>query len=112
MRGFRYLSVTGGSMAPTLREGDWILAVRGAGVRVGDVVVLEPPGRPGLLVVKRVARVGPLGVWVLGDAPEASTDSRHFGWVREVDARVLWRARPWGPLPPAPGRGGGARARR
>lgn len=83
-------------MRPTLDEGDWILACRGGRVRVGDVVVLERPDRPGLLIVKRVARIGPDGYWVLGDHPEASTDSRHFGAAPRVVGRVLWRVRPWG----------------
>jgi len=83
-------------MEPTLRAGDWILAWRGGPVQVGDVVVLEHPDRPGMLVVKRVARIDPEGYWVVGDAPGASTDSRHFGAVPEVVGRVVWRVRPWG----------------
>lgn len=83
-------------MEPTLREGDWILARRGVRVSTGDVVVLERPDRPGLLVVKRIAGARPDGWWVLGDAPARSTDSRHFGAVPEVVGRVVWRVRPWG----------------
>jgi nickel-type superoxide dismutase maturation protease len=94
--GFRYLAVAGGSMAPGLGDGDWVLARRVARVRVGDVVVLEHPQRPGFLVVKRVGAVRPDGYWVLGDAAGASTDSRHFGPVPEVLGRVVWRVRPWG----------------
>lgn len=85
-------------MAPTLRHGDWIVAWRCTRAQVGDVVVLEHPQRPGLLVVKRVARLGPGGYWVLGDCPEASTDSRHFGPVSDLVGRVVWRVRPWGRL--------------
>ncbi|MCU0300016.1 MAG: nickel-type superoxide dismutase maturation protease [Candidatus Nanopelagicales bacterium] len=96
MLGFRYLAVAGASMAPGLRDGDWVLARRVSRVRAGDVVVLEHPGRPGFLVVKRVDAVGPDGYWVLGDAAEASTDSRHFGPVPAVLGRVVWRVRPWG----------------
>ncbi len=58
--------------------------------------MLEHPGRPGFLIVKRVAEVRPNGYYVLGDAPEASTDSRHFGAVPHVLGRVVWRMRPWG----------------
>lgn len=42
------------SMAPTLRHGDWVIALRGTGGRRGEVVVLEHPSRPGLELVKRV----------------------------------------------------------
>jgi nickel-type superoxide dismutase maturation protease len=94
--GLRYLAVAGASMDPALRDGDWILARRTARIAVGDVVVVEHPGRPGMLVVKRVAELRPDGYWVLGDHAAASTDSRQFGAVPEVLARVVWRVRPWG----------------
>lgn len=83
-------------MEPTLHDGDWIVARRNGRARVGDVVVLEHPERPGLLIVKRVDRVDAAGYWVLGDALGASTDSRHFGAVPEVIGRAVWRVRPWG----------------
>jgi nickel-type superoxide dismutase maturation protease len=92
----RYLAVAGPSMEPTLSEGDWVLARATGRAGPGDVVVLEHPGRPGLLIVKRVARVGPDGYWVLGDASDASTDSRHFGAVAAIVGPVVWRVRPWG----------------
>ncbi|MDX1692007.1 MAG: S26 family signal peptidase [Acidimicrobiia bacterium] len=99
------------SMEPTLSDGDWVLAVRSLrGPRVGDVVVLDHPERPGFELVKRVTavagdRVGdihllPGEVWVEGDDPVAgSVDSRRFGPVLagSVQARVVLRYRP---LPP------------
>lgn len=94
--GIRYLAVAGASMEPTLSHGDWVVARRGGRIGPGDLVVVEHPDRPGLLLVKRVARVGPDGYWVLGDAPSASTDSRQFGPVADVLGRVVWRVRPWG----------------
>jgi nickel-type superoxide dismutase maturation protease len=96
VRGFRYLAVAGSSMEPGLRDGDWVLARAGGPARVGDVVVVEHPHRPGLLMVKRVAGIGPDGLWLLGDRPDASTDSRHFGAVPSAVGRVVWRVRPWG----------------
>ena len=94
-------------MQPALEHGDWALAVRARRVRPGDVVVLEHPDRPGFEMVKRVVaapggrRLGPDEVWVEGDDPGASTDSRTFGPVaaRSVAARVvlvLWPPRRWG----------------
>jgi nickel-type superoxide dismutase maturation protease len=94
--GIRYLAVAGPSMEPALSDGDWVLARSGGPIRPGELVVVEHPQRPGLLLVKRIARVGPDGYWVLGDNPSASTDSRHFGAVADVLGRVVWRVRPWG----------------
>lgn len=91
-------------MAPALQDGDWIVARFCARARVGDVVVVEHPGRPGFLVVKRVARLGPDGYWVLGDCPDASTDSRQFGPVAVLAGRVVWRVRPWGRVKALDGR--------
>ena len=88
-------------MAPTLSPGDWALAVPLRRPRVGDVVVVEHPGRPGYEMVKRIT-AGPgdsvadrlLAVdewWVEGDFAQASTDSRQFGPVRgdELKGKVL-----------------------
>jgi len=96
------VEVAGASMRPTLEPGDWALAVRVQQVRRGDVVVVEHPERPGFELVKRVVHVpgeeAPDGrvlmdeVWVEGDEPEGSTDSRRFGPVPigHVHARVRW----------------------
>jgi hypothetical protein len=106
LRPFR-VEISGDSMAPALRSGDVAVAVAIGAPRVGDVVVFEHPGRPGLELVKRVvAGPGELGSdarvlgagewWVEGDDPLRSTDSRHFGPVRveTVRARVVLVAWP------------------
>ena len=92
--------VTGPSMSPTVRSGDRLLVRRvrsGDGVRAGDVVLARFPGRPDLLVVKRVRRAVPGGHWVEGDNPFVRDDSRQFG-VAVVAGRVVGR------LWPRPGR--------
>jgi nickel-type superoxide dismutase maturation protease len=83
-------------MEPTLRNGDWWIARRGGRVRMGDVVLVAHPERPGLRVVKRAVRRSEDGWWVEGDNPTASEDSRTFGPVAEdlVVARLLLRYRP------------------
>ncbi len=83
-------------MAPELQPGDWAIGLRCRRVRRGDLVVVEHPHRPGFELVKRVTRLPgePVGnrllaadeYWVEGDAPDASTDSRHFG---PVDRRLI-----------------------
>jgi signal peptidase I len=89
LRPFRVL-VEGESMAPTLRDGDQLVAVAARRIRVGDVVVVRPPAR-GFEMVKRVAGVpgdrvegrtlGPDEYLVVGDNAAASTDGRTFGPV-------------------------------
>ena len=81
--------VEGASMSPTLLPGDRLLVLRlprwSWDPRPGQLVVARPPPLEGREVIKRVdAVVRPRGgsaYVLLGDNPEASTDSRHFGPV-------------------------------
>jgi nickel-type superoxide dismutase maturation protease len=89
--------VAGASMEPHLRSGDCVLARRGRRARVGDVVLVRRPDRDDLVVVKRVREVLSDGrVWLAGDNPASSDDSRVFGAVvpDRVVGRVIWRYRP------------------
>jgi hypothetical protein len=106
-RPFR-VEVSGGSMAPTLEPGDQALAVRARRVRRDDVVVLEHPGRRGFELVKRVTGVpgdlapegrilGDCELWVEGDAPDGSTDSRSFGAVDRTAVVATVRLVYWPP---------------
>src|SRR4051812_16350028 len=98
----RRVLVTGPSMAPSARHGDQLLvdvrAVRRP-PRPGDVVIVRLPDRP--LSVKRVVRVeDDSSLWLEGDNPFGSTDSRDLGAVPSDDVigRVIVR------LWPRPGR--------
>lgn len=85
----RRVVVRGGSMAPTLRDGDVVLAVPGLRPRDGAVALVRWPARPGQLSVKRLALRFPddddgggdddARWFAVGDAPTASTDSRTLG---------------------------------
>ena len=95
--------VAGDSMRPYLYDGDWVVIRRGRPgkhgprARVGDVVVVRRPDRPELVVVKRVGDVRADGrLWLIGDNPAASDDSRVFGAVppAAVEGRVVWRYKP------------------
>lgn len=82
-------------MAPSLRHGDWVIALRTRRIGPGQVVLARHPERPGFLLVKRAARRQGAGWWLesdFGDAPGV-TDSRHFGPVApgQVVGRVLVR---------------------
>ena len=87
-------------MAPTLAPGDWAMTIPLRHPKVGNVVVVEHPGRPGYEMVMRLAagpsdRVGERTLgdewWIEGDLAEASTDSRQFGPVTSdgLKARVV-----------------------
>jgi inner membrane protease subunit 1 len=94
-------------MEPVLRGGDFLLAVRGVPVRRGSLLVVEHPADPGHEMVKRAVgvpgdtvdgqRLGPGRLWVLGDDPSASTDSRAFGPVPMELVKGVVVARYWPP---------------
>ncbi|PRY51731.1 peptidase S24-like protein [Geodermatophilus tzadiensis] len=99
--------VSGPSMSPTVRHGDRLLVRRlpPGRARAGDVVLARFPARPDLLVVKRVQRtLAGDRVWVVGDNPLVTDDSRAYGpavAVGRVVARL--RPRPGRLAAPAPG---------
>lgn len=65
-------------MAPTLQPGQVILALAHRRPKQGDVVVVR---HNGLDKVKRVQQHEDDKVFLTGDNPSESTDSRNFGWL-------------------------------
>jgi phage repressor protein C with HTH and peptisase S24 domain len=84
--------VSGPSMVPTLKDGDRLLARRGAGIQPGDLVLARFNDLDHL-VVKRAVREEPGGWWLASDNPYAGGDSTNHG-LGQVLARVVWRYRP------------------
>lgn len=80
--------VNGASMHPALPHGKLILASRLHKPKVGDVVVVK---HHSVEVLKRVHEIKNNFVYLLGDNPDESTDSRHYGWlpVDRIKAVVL-----------------------
>ena len=97
--GVRRYVVSGESMAPTLRPGDYLGVIRRprqVSPRPGWIVVARRPDRPEMEIIKRVGdRIDAEGgqVRLVGDNPSVSTDSREFGAVaREfVIGVAVWR---------------------
>ena len=90
----RRVVVRGASMAPTLADGDVVLAVPALAVRPGRVALVRWASRPEQLSVKRLALpLGDGGWFAVGDAATASTDSRTLG-PAEALAPVPWRLWP------------------
>ena len=89
------VAVEGRSMAPALMPGDWLLAdpdaFRDASPTVGDLVLVPDPREPSRLLVKRVVEVVDGALFVAGDSPAESADSRVFGPVEASAAE----GRPW-----------------
>jgi len=93
--------VEGDSMLPTLEPGDRLVVLRSGHrlrLRPGDLVTVRDPREegPGRVLVKRIADLDRSEAEVIGDNPDASTDSRSFGRVplTSVTGRVLYRYAP------------------
>lgn len=82
--------VVGISMSPKLNSGQLLVATAlYRRVHPGQVVIISHDGKQ---KVKRVERVTDNEVFVIGDNLNASTDSRHFGWLpkQSIVGRVVW----------------------
>ena len=86
--GFGFYHIPSVSMSPTLMPGDVVLvdswAFNAHPAKKGDVVVTRK-GPKGVFLVKRVTQVKEDGqtrwIFVEGDNPAHSQDSRQFGWI-------------------------------
>lgn len=90
------VAIAGRSMEPALEDGDWVLvdpdAYRSRTPGAGELVLAPDPREPERLLIKRVGSVERDGrLMLVGDAPDASTDSREFGSVSRAEVR----GRPW-----------------
>lgn len=76
-------------MLPTLTEGRLIIGSGLGKLRTGDMVILV---HDGIEKIKRVHHIDGERLYVRGDNADASTDSRHFGWIdrTQIIARVVW----------------------
>jgi len=81
--------VTGESMYPTLEKGQWVLVRLSDKIAVDDIVMFVHSGAE---KVKRVMGIEGDFIYVLGDNPRYSTDSRHYGYVKRhaIVGRVVW----------------------
>lgn len=55
----------------------------------GDTIIFLHEGKE---KIKRISEIKDNELYVLGDHPEASKDSRHFGWISSdiVIAKLFW----------------------
>jgi len=76
-------------MAPKLHAGQLVIGRQTRELKPGDVVIIS---HNGLEKIKRIEKQQGDLIYLLGDNPQASTDSRSFGWVqaKTIIAKVVW----------------------
>lgn len=81
--------VVGESMLPTLKPGELLIGIKTRKVRPGDIVMVS---HNGLDKVKRIKEVTADSIYILGDNPKSSSDSRDFGYIskNKILAKVIW----------------------
>lgn len=87
---FMIRRVQGHSMLPVLPPGTLVWGYKWfIKLRQHKVVIAERDGRE---IIKRIDQIKSDGLFLVGDHPEASTDSRHYGVVPRdsVRAIVVW----------------------
>jgi nickel-type superoxide dismutase maturation protease len=85
--------VTGDSMLPTLRPGDFLLIGPASHLQVGNLVAVKVDQVGEQLLVKRVVDIDVDLYWLSGDNIKASQDSRTFGWIskNQIIGKVIIR---------------------
>lgn len=82
--------VHGHSMVPVLPPGTLVIGIRWYfTLKAGKVIIFNRDSRE---TIKRIDHTDPTGLFVLGDHPETSTDSRHYGPIPQTDVKslVVW----------------------
>jgi nickel-type superoxide dismutase maturation protease len=77
--------VEGDSMLPTLKHGEEVLVQPSETFEIGDIVVANHPFKQSVIIIKRISEISEKGLYLLGDNPSESTDSRSFGEISMKD---------------------------
>ena len=82
--------VVGGSMSPKLLPGSVVIASGYfRSIKAGEVCIFRQDNKE---KIKRVERIAKGHLFFIGDNLSSSSDSRHFGWIKQdtVIAKVIW----------------------
>lgn len=77
-------------MVPVLPPGTRVWGVTWfRSLKSGDVVIFMQDGKE---KIKRISEIKDGEIFLLGDHPETSTDSRQFGWlpIESAKAKIIW----------------------
>ncbi len=77
----RRVGVKGNSMLPTLKNGEEVLVKPTETFQIDDIVVANHPFKQSVVIIKRISEINEKGLFLVGDNPIESTDSRSFGEV-------------------------------
>jgi nickel-type superoxide dismutase maturation protease len=83
--------IEGNSMLPTLNNGDEVLIELTANVKINDIVLVKHPYKQSVKIIKRISQINENGVFLVGDNPSESSDSRTFGFVpiKNIEGKVV-----------------------
>ncbi|MEI9914356.1 MAG: S24 family peptidase [Candidatus Saccharibacteria bacterium] len=80
--------VVGSSMLPTLKPGQIVIGIRPRIIE-GRLVIAVHKDKE---IVKRLTKIDGNKIYIIGDNPDQSSDSRNFGWINknQLLASVIW----------------------
>ncbi len=72
--------------------GQLVIGVSSLSPKLGRMVIVE---HKGLEIVKRLSKISPNKLYIVGDNRTSSTDSRDYGWINksQLIATVVWPKR-------------------
>ena len=74
--------VVGDSMLPSYTPRSFIIGIKAKKIKIGDVVIANLNSRN---VLKRITRIKDSMIYIEGDNPDYSTDSRQHGPIYRAD---------------------------
>lgn len=77
--------IQGNSMLPELKDGDEVLVTPNETYQIGDIIVAQHPFKQSVVLIKRISELDENSVYLIGDNPAESTDSRTLGKIPRKD---------------------------